>query len=189
MISKKYASDYRMDTEPDKSGKLKNKMVYTGPLYEWSCKPEELKRLRISYLFAGLGIWILLIGMLAINNYFAHLWYIIVPCACCILSFGYFSVAVLYLYRVQSPFNREMKEKQYDRIKGTITGSLILLLTSMSGQVITAIRFMEGLTFKDILFSLGNIILIGTCLWILKSSKILTVSEVENPMTKIWAEK
>jgi len=189
MVSTKYVKDYRMDTETDKNGKVKRKMVYVGPYYIWNTAQEELKKLRCSYLTALAGEWIVFLGSMCFYNDISRNWYVILPYVCLILVFFFQSMAVWNLFTAKQPMHRETKDKTADRMKSSTFCGLILSAGALIGEIVACIKGVKELKVPDYLFVIATMILFVFLLYGFKASKRLTVTEQENPVAGEWKNK
>ncbi|MGN1148276.1 MAG: hypothetical protein ACI4TB_07625 [Lachnospiraceae bacterium] len=189
MLSSKYVKDYRMDTEMTKSGKVKRKMIYTGPLYRWELSEEVLKKLRLRYLLLCVAGWIIFIGSMLFYSNLSRIWYVILPYACLLLVFSFFSAAVYNLFTAKQPMSREVKDKTFDRLKGSSLVGMVFCAGAFAGEVAARIVFQEFGGWGDGLFMAATILLFFILLYAFKEGKQLMVSEEINPVAEEWKDK
>lgn len=189
MVSTKYVKDYRMDTETDKKGRVKRKMVYVGPYYIWEMPTAEVKKLRAICLAALFAQWILFIGSMCFYNDISRNWYVILPYVCLSLALVFQSMAVWNLCTAKQPMHRETKDKTCERMKSAAFCGMILSFLALIGETVACIKFAEKFKTADYLFVAATVVLFALLLYGFKVSKRLTVSEQENPATAEWKNK
>ena len=178
-----------MDTQTTSTGKVKNKMIYTGPLYRWAMTEETLKKSRILYLILNLAAWGIFIGSMLFYSNLSRIIYIILPYACLMPVFFYFSTAACNLLFAKQPMNKEIKEKTYDRVKGSTLVGMILSGGSFVGEVVGSLLVLNAVKTEDILFMTATVILfIILCLGFVNARKLI-VSEEVNPAAEEWKDK
>lgn len=189
MVSTKYVKDYRMDTETDKNGKVKRKMVYVGPYYIWDTVQEDLKKMRCSYLVTVIVEWIVFLGSMCFFNDISRNWYVILPYVCLILVFLFQSMAVWNLYMAKQPMHREIKDKTVDRMKSSTFCGMILSGGALVGEIVACIKGVKVFKASDYIFVIATVVLFLFLLYGFKVSKRLVVTEQENPVAGEWKNK
>ncbi len=188
MLSSKYVKDYRMDTETAPSGKVKRKIVYVGPFYEWDMDEKALIKLRTRYTIAVLISWLCFAGSILFYSDLSRLWYVILPYAFLALVLVFATCAVWNLYFAEQPMVREVRDKTLDRIRFTsIAGMLCCMITAV-GLVVGIFRngYMQA---GNLLFALADPVIFFLLLYGFKVSKCLKVREKENPLADQWKDK
>lgn len=188
MISSKYAGYYRMDTEKAPDGKVKTKMVYTGPLFRWKLTGEALKRQRLLCLVPAVAGWLILLGSMLFYSDLSRLFYIILPHACQILVLCFYTAAVYNFFTAAQPMRLEKKDKTYDRMRGSAMVGMVLGAGTFAGEV-SAVIFLGFTKPADILFMAAAVFLFLLFLYGFKMSGGLTVVEEENPAKEEWKNR
>lgn len=188
VLSTKYVKDYRMDVQTMPSGKVKRKMVYTGPFYEWDITEERLKGLRIRYAcLAGTG-WLLFLLSLSFYSSVSRVLYVMLPYACFMPILALLTGASLKLAVTRGSMNREDKDKICTRLKNfSAAGMVCGILTGIG--VIASIFFQKISGGNDLLFAAADILLTHLCLYGFKSSRYLLVREKINPAAEEWENR
>ncbi len=188
VLSTKYVKDYRMDTQTMPSGKVKRKMVYTGPLYEWDLTAECLKRLRILYgCLAGAG-WLLFLLSLSFYSNVSRILYVMLPYACFIPVLAFLTGASFKLAVTRGLMNRENKDKICTRLKNSSAAGVVCGLLTGIG-VIVSIFLRKISVGNNLLFAAADILLTYLCLYGFKSSGKLLVTETVNPVAQEWEKR
>lgn len=178
-----------MDTETTKTGKVKRKMIYTGPLYRWELPKEALKKLRVRFLLLCVAGWMIFIGSMLFYSNLSRIWYVILPYACLLLVFSFFSAAVYNLFTAKQPMSREVKDKTCDRLKGSSMVGMVFCAGAFAGEVAARVAFREFGGLGDNLFMAADILLFFILLFVFKEGKQLSVSEEINPVAEEWKDK
>ena len=188
MLSSKYVKDYRMDTETTPSGKVKRKMVYVGPFFEWDLEKRYFEKLRIRYMFALFASWGCFLGSLLFYSDLSRLWYVILPYAFEALVLIFASCALWNLYFAAQPMVREVKDKTLDRIRFTSIVGMICCIITVVG--IVAGILLNGYTQPgNILFAIADPLIFLLLLYGFKVSKCLKIREKDNPLADMWKDK
>ena len=188
MLSSRYAKEYRMDTETTGSGKVKRKMVYTGPLFEWDMPIEVLKRTKMECLLIMILSAGLFIGSLLFHSDVSRVWYVILPYAFFLPVLLFLLGACWNLFFAKQPMNRETKDKTYVRWKSScVAGTVLCLITGiMAGIAMVLQHFTKT---GDILLLTSDVFLCGLMLYGGKVGKCLRVEEKTNPTAEEWKNK
>lgn len=189
MLSSKYVKDYRMDVETTKTGKVKRKMVYTGPLYDWNLSEDELRRIRRLYLILCVSICAIYLGSLLFYSNLSRLWYVILPYSCLILVLFFFIAAVYNIVHASQPMNRETKEKTQDRIKGSSLIGIVFTLGTFLGETYGLFKLQQDISYTDLLFIVASVFIFTILLYGFKASKRLQLKEKINPLAEEWKDK
>lgn len=189
MLSSKYVKDYRMDTETTDAGKVKRKMVYTGPLYRWDTAEAELKKIRLSYLVLGIWGWGLFVGSMLFYSNLSRLIYVMLPFACLFLVLFYFSAGTYNLFFAKQPMRREIKDKTCDRIRASAFMGMLFSGGAFAGETAATMIFKEIFVTGDFLFMTATVLLFFICLYGFICGRRLTVSEEDNPAAEEWKDK
>lgn len=188
MLSSKYVKDYRMDTETTSSGKVKRKMVYVGPIYEWDLEKRDLVKLRIRYMLAIFASWGCFLGSLLFYSDLSRLWYVILPYAFEVLVLIFASCALWNLYFAAQPMVREVKDKTLERIRFTAIAGMICCGIAEVG--IVAGILLNGYTQpRNILFAVVDPLIFLLSLYGFKVGKCLKIREKDNPLANQWRDK
>lgn len=188
MINSKYVRYYRLDTETDSKGKVRTKMVYTGPLYKWDMPEAELKRVKVSLIVLALISCILFVGSLSFYSELSRTWYVILPYAINFLLICMQWGVVWNLFFAKQPMSMETKDKTLDRDKVVSVISLVINIITVSCAVVTMIikGYMKAGEFAFV----GMVIFFVTlALYRIKVDKCMRVAECGNPLTEEWEQK
>ena len=79
MVSRKYASDYRLENVEGKNGKIVTKPVYRGDLFGFSKSKEEVKRLKVIFIATTIIEWCLYFSSVLINTRAGRALYVSLP--------------------------------------------------------------------------------------------------------------
>lgn len=190
MLSSKYLKYYRMDTQTLESGRVKRKMVYTGPLYEWTLSPGDLgkERKRASALL--LAGWVFYIGSLLTVSTFTKVWYIVLPYAGYLLCHILESFSVWNLCMAKQPMDQETADKTSDRLKGCSLAELVLLTLAGVGMILQFFRNgISVLVFGDWLLVAAEFLLLCLAAGSFCCSRHFMMKEVDNPQYQIWKDR
>ncbi len=188
MINSKYVRYYRLDTETDSKGKVRTKMVYTGPLYKWDMSETELKRVKVSLLVLTLISCILFVGSLSFYSELSRTWYVILPYAINFLLICMQWGGVWNLFFAEQPMSMELKNKTLEREKTVSVMSMVINIITVLCAVVTMI--VKGYTKMGEFTFAGMITLfIALSLYRIKVDKCMRVAETLNPLTKEWEQK
>lgn len=178
-----------MDTETTNTGKIKRKMVYTGPFYRWAMTEETLKKNRILYLILNVAAWVIFIGSMLFYSNLSRIIYIILPYACLMLVLFFFSAAAYNLLFAKQPMNREIKEKTYDRIKGASLVGMIFSGGSFAGEAVGSLLVLNAVKTEDILFIIATVLLFFIFnIGFVNAGKLIVTEEV-NPAAQEWKDR
>lgn len=188
MINSKYVRYYRLDTETDNKGKVKTKMVYTGPLYKWDMAESELKRLKISLSVSALISCILFVVSLSFYSELSRTWYVILPYAINFLLICMQWGVVWNMFFAKQPMSMEIRDKTLDREKTASVISLVMNIITLLCAVVTII--VKGHTKAGEFVFVGMVTLfVAFTLYRIKVDKCMRVAETYNPLTKEWEQK
>ncbi|MDO4572117.1 MAG: hypothetical protein Q4C13_02020 [Clostridia bacterium] len=126
MVTRKYVRDYRLEDELGPKGRLRTRAVYVGGDYVFQAPERATPRARAAAAALNLFGWICLLGALALRGRAAHIAWVIVPMAACVLPLAYESMAVWTLLRVRPPFRRDQADKLADRLPISALAALVL---------------------------------------------------------------
>ena len=188
VINSKYVRYYRLDTETDSKGKVRTKMVYTGPLYKWDMVEAELKSLKTALTVLSLISCIFFVGSLSFYSELSRTWYIILPYAINFLLICMQWGVVWNLFFSKQPMSMEIKDKTLDREKTVSVICLIINIITLLCAVVTII--VKGHTKAGEFVFVGMVtLLVAFTLYRIKVDKCMRVAECENSLTKEWEQK
>ena len=188
MINSKYVRYYRLDTETDSKGKVRTRMVYTGPLYKWDMTDAEFKKLKVSLSVSAFISCLIFVASLSFYSELSRTWYVILPYAINFLLICTQWGVVGNLFFAKQPMSMDVKDKTLDREKTVSVMSLVLNVITVLCAVVTMI--IRGYTKAGEFAFVGMVTLfVVLSLYRIKVDKCLRVTECENPLTKEWEQK
>ena len=134
--SRKYASDYRLETHVSPKGKVESIPVYQGKYFTFAEPAERISFLRKLLLIGCAVIFLLLLPMLLDNTRLGRTFYVVLPTV--------FSLAPLYLLLAgarrlgfsEDPFIREHRDKTDKRIRGAAVTLSVCLAVGCLGSLL-----------------------------------------------------
>ena len=145
-MKKKYVEDYQLFLDKTKSGKVKEKLEYTGKYYWFSLDDKQMLRFKIifgSIIILELALFIL---MGVINNDGSRILYVLLPYVCGIMPF-YYLISAFFSMPVKPV---EMEFVQYDtsyvRSKKSAVGIMVCMALAGFGDIIFVVRNMAKIT-------------------------------------------
>lgn len=182
MLRNKYAKDYRIESYGTAKGKIREKAIYTGPLYSFP----DARKLRITALFNSfLGLAGIILWLAGLWNYSAvtRKLYVSVPmlCVCAVLSSFFSSAMKLLRLTTEQTFRREEKEKSVDRARGSSLAGILFCLAGFCAVLFYGAGVSFRFSFYDWFYLICTVLqlLIFTAGFIM--TKKLSVQEVHNP--------
>lgn len=189
LVSLKYKKDYRMDVEETSSGKKKQTLVYTGPLYSYKViKPDHVKE-RTRILILTIVAAVLFILGISFYSNLSRVWYVSIPYACNALVLYFLIESLFIFWKYRTELNREQKERGGERIKAMSFVSMVLFGFSLSGSFIALVTGYVKLSNSDCFFLSFVLALVLLMFVLYRFSKDIQYIEKENPVAKEWENK
>lgn len=178
-----------MDVVETSSGKKKQRLIYTGPLYSYKAiKPGHAKERMQILIFTIVAVALFIIGFSFYSN-LSRVWFVSIPYAFNALVL-YFLIESLFLFWKYLPdLNREQKEKGGERFKAVSFVSMILFGFSLVGSFValaTGYVTLEASDYAFIAFVFAEVLLM---FFLFKVTKDIAYEEKENPVASEWAGK
>ena len=139
MAVRKYASDYRLETHLDPSGKAETVRIYQGPRFVYCADAEQIGMLRKRVLLGAVLIIVCLLPLLFNNSQIGRTFYVILPMAFSLLPWYLTAVAGWRLGKFPLPLTREQKDQTDVRLRVAAVWQAALLGITFAGSVAYAI--------------------------------------------------
>ena len=140
MVSRKYASDYRLENIEGKNGKIVTKPVYRGDLFGFLKPTEEIKRLKTIFIATTVMEWCLYFLSLLLNTRAGRTMY------------------VWTFVSTKSDATRMIKDKITEKLISWIFAVLFFSFCSIIGHIVFWIR--NGETVIDAVFLVLTVLLL-----------------------------
>lgn len=149
MASRKYASDYRLESHILPDGKVESVPVYQGKYFTFIESPAQIRHLRKVLSIGSALVLLLLIPMLLDNTRLGRTIYIVLPAVFTFVPLYMLVASVLRLGHQDDPFTREQRDKTDKRIHNGCMALVVILAVSCAGCVIHFI--INGIAANEIL--------------------------------------
>lgn len=177
---RKYAKDYEIEYV-DRIGKTREKAVriYVGPYFRFIASPEQIRRLRLSYLVLILLAALLLVVPMCIDCAFTRTWYIQIPAAAAWIPWVFSAGALWRLWTAGEKVERE----HYDMLYGRMSGASVFIMIFSAISIIgcAALLIKQGGTGRDIISALCCVGVLVCSSLMFSKRNLLKMSEEENP--------
>ena len=145
MVSRKYASDYRLENIETKGGKIVTKPVYRGDLFGFSKPEAEVKRLKVIFIVSTIIEWILFFTSLLLNTRSGRVMYVSLPFLALAFPLLGQSDAVWTFVSSRDGVTRMVKDKITEKLVSWVFMVLFFSLCSIIGHIIFWVRNGESL--------------------------------------------
>lgn len=152
MLSKKNLIDYSWETEVAPNGKVVDKMVYKGPLFEWGVDSFQIKKITIKLVLCILISFTAFLSSLWNYSNITRIWYIILPYSVLSLMIGLNSSSIFLLSKVKNSFQRKQKEKIADRLKTIAVVELIVVILCLTTSMLYCTKQIKYMKMWDYYF-------------------------------------
>ena len=177
---KKYAKDYEIEYR-DRIGRRKPEAVriYVGPYFKFDVSPEEIKKLKITYLIAVLVAAISLLVPMCVDCAVTRAMYVQLPAAIAWIPWLLAACSVWRLWTAKEKVEREHYDMMYQRMNGSVLFIMIFGGISFICSVVFCMTNAVSVTdlfigFWYLLFTVCGIVMFA------KRGK-LKMTEEENP--------
>lgn len=188
MLSSKYVKYYRIDTFKTKSGKIKDRLVYVGPLYDWQLSSGELRPLKTRMVLVTVLSWLLFVVSLSFHSELSRVWNIVLPYAFLALVLMYMTVCCWKLLWKKSPFDQKMKDQTGRGLPGALITGICIQFFTFAESVFYMVK-RQYHSPADIFFACILIILLLLLAVGIFQNKKLKFVEKENPLAEEWNHK
>ena len=158
MVSRKYASDYRLENIEGKNGKIVTKPVYRGDLFGFLKPTEEIKRLKTIFIATTVIEWCLFFLSLLLNTRAGRTMYVSLPFLAVAFPLLGQSDGVWTFVSTKSDATRMIKDKITEKLISWIFAVLFFSFCSIIGHVVFWIR--NGETVIDAVFLVLTVLLL-----------------------------
>ena len=159
MVSRKYASDYRLENVEDKKGRIITKSIYRGDLYGFSKPEKEIGKLKKVYAVSTLMEWVLYFASLLMNTESGRTMYVSLPFLVIAFPLLGQSDAVWTFISSRKDVIRSVKDKITEKMISWVFMVFFFSLSSFVGHIIFWIRNGEGV--KDAIFLVLTLLVLG----------------------------
>lgn len=160
MVSRKYASDYRLENIKTKSGKIVTKPVYRGDLFGFSKPKAEVKKLKYIFLISTIIEWLLFLASLLINTRSGRAMYVSLPFLALAFPLLGQSDAVWTFVSAKDGVTRMVKDKITEKLISWIFMVLFFSVCSAIGHIVFWVR--NGESVIDVVFLILTILIIAS---------------------------
>lgn len=150
MVSRKYASDYRLENVKDKKGKIVTKPVYRGELYSFSKSKKEIKKLKKIFIISLILEWFIFLLSLFLNTRVGRAMYVVLPFLGVAFPLLGETDTIWAFLSSKGPMIRSEKDKITEKMVSWIFTAFLLFIFSFVGHIIFWIR--NGETITDAIF-------------------------------------
>ena len=159
LVSRKYASDYRLENVEDKKGRIITKSIYRGDLYGFSKSEKGLGKLKKVYVVSTLMEWVLYFASLLMNTESGRTMYVSLPFLVIAFPLLGQSDAVWTFISSRKDVIRSVKDKITEKMISWVFMVFFFSLSSFVGHIIFWIRNGEGV--KDAIFLVLTLLVLG----------------------------
>ena len=184
MVSRKYASDYRLENVEGKNGKIVTKPVYRGDLFGFSKSHEEVKKLKVIFIVTTIIEWCFYFSSVLINTRAGRTMYVSLPFLAVAFPLLGQSDAVWTFASTRGDVTRMVKDKITEKLISWIFMVLFFSFCSIIGHIVFWIR--NGETFIDAVFLVLTVLLVFLSWNLFKKRKDL---EMKKTGTTVLPEK
>ncbi|MBE6927165.1 MAG: hypothetical protein E7467_01525 [Ruminococcaceae bacterium] len=136
MVSRKYTSDYTLETYMDGRGRLRERASYTGSYYEFCNDSASIRRstwiLAIGFTVLALCVFVPLI----FGGEYAKQMYVFLPLAFGLIPLYLLAAAFRRILMVKGPVIREHKDKIVARLNTAAAFMLIVSVLNLAAAVV-----------------------------------------------------
>lgn len=180
---KAYVNDYDISTELVKEGKKvkeKKNITYHGKYYRFQMDDQSLKKMKYTYLFFGLVLFFLFVGLGLLNNEASRIIYVVMPYVFLFLPIFYTNMGTIKLLKR----NVDMTAKEYDdtiiRLKKTTLSLLVLSIACALGDILYLVTHkVTDFMSKEYVFLSGILLIIGLSILFMQQQKTLNKKIIE----------
>ena len=158
MVSRKYASDYRLENIEGKNGKIVTKPVDRGDLFGFLKPTEEIKRLKTIFIATTVMEWCLFFLSLLLNTRAGRTMYVSLPFLAVAFPLLGQSDGVWTFVSTKSDATRMIKDKITEKLISWIFAVLFFSFCSIIGHIVFWIR--NGETVIDAVFLVLTVLLL-----------------------------
>ena len=184
LVSRKYASDYRLENVEGKNGKIVTKPVYRGDLFGFSKSKEEVKRLKVILIVTTIIEWCFYFSSVLINTRAGRTMYVSLPFLAVAFPLLGQSDAVWTFASTKGDATRMVKDKITEKLISWIFMVLFFSFCSIIGHIVFWIR--NGETVIDAVFLVLTVLLVFLSWNLFKKRKDL---EMKKTGTTVLPEK
>lgn len=159
MVSRKYASDYRLENVEGKDGKTKTIAVYRGDLFDWVVSKEEVEKIKRIFIFSTIIEWVLLLISLSLNTDKGRVAYVSLPLIAVAFPLLGQTDCLFVLRKAEKGVERKDKDKVSEKLVSYVFVTLFLSSCSAIGHVISWLT--SGESILDALLLITTVLLIG----------------------------
>jgi len=189
MITLRFGKEYRMDTETLPNGKSRQKMIYTGPLFDFCDSETEHKEKRILHLCVGIVTFLLLIIGYSFYSNLSRVWFVSIPYACNLLVGYLYLESVGFFWKYTDSLNREHKEKGGDRLKSLSMIYAGFDLFSLVASFVAMFTYLDEISVRDYVFLALTLIQLMLMIFSFTKARKIEYLERKNPVADEWKDK
>ena len=182
MLTNKYTKEYRIDTQKDVNGKIREKSVYIGPLFKMITEDSLRRRICIRMIFCSIVFLAMFVSGLWNHSVFMHAFYISVPSICLGFMTYFYGTGCYYLWNGgKEVYTREQRDKSGDRIKTGGMVGLILGGGTLIGVIVNSILYCPVVGAWDIYYIVSiafQTVISGFAFW---NGRQIIFEQVQNP--------
>lgn len=180
---KKYINAYQNVIDYDEEGREKHSLVYLGEYFEVDLDQEGLRRFRLTQVFLFVAVLLIHIGLGFLNHAGGRVLYVAVPYAIAFFPLLYWAFGVFRMPSKKQEFRQEHIGLSFDRVKNmSLTTAIAAGITAL-GMLIFIILFRNTSVWIELLFLLGEIIVLCLAIYAHVLSKKLKITKIEKPQS------
>ncbi len=183
MSRKKYINAYQNVIDYDEQGREKHSLVYLGEYFEVDLDQKGLSRYRTTQVLLFVVALLVHLALGYLNHAGGRVLYVAVPYAIAFFPMLYWAFGVFRLPAKKQEFRQEHIGLSFNRVKNMSLTAAIAAGLCVLGMLIYIIFFRTTGIWMDIIFLLGEIIVLCLAIYAHILSKKLKIDKIEKPQS------
>ncbi len=179
MVSRKYTSDYRVESVIGQKGRPETVTVYCGKYFDFQKDRKFMDALRVRYTVLCAVLTVAAAVPLFFNNDFTRQMYLLLPLVLLFIPIYQMWASMYRLWTAKGPFIREHRDKIANRIP---SASLFLLILGLAGLVGTVVYLcLSGFPRTSFLWAGLSLLRAALSVWMFALRGGVVMREVDPP--------